>query len=76
MFFLQFKLTLSDDGSGKGAALIAIVADRFQRSQLRSISSFDENDDEEIRTQFQKNLPTSFTPIPQSAGNTLTRTLP
>jgi len=39
-------LTLSDDGSGKGAALIAIVADRFQRSQLRSISSFDDNDDD------------------------------
>ncbi|CAF4960560.1 unnamed protein product, partial [Rotaria socialis] len=42
-----FKLTLSDDGSGKGAALIAIVADRFQKNQMKTLVSFDENDEEE-----------------------------
>ncbi|CAF1118772.1 unnamed protein product [Adineta steineri] len=71
---IKFKLTLSDDGSGKGAALIAIVADRFQKQQLRS--SFDENEDEEIREQFQKTAEDPTIPIPQATTSTLLRTLP
>jgi hypothetical protein len=67
---------LSDDGSGKGAALIAIVADRFQKLQLRSISSFDENEDAESRIQFQHQLSNSTTPIPLSSTTTVIRTLP
>ncbi len=66
---------MSDDGSGKGAALIAIVADRFQRSQLRSISSIDETEVEEIRTQFQQQLANPVPPIVE-ATNTISRTLP
>jgi endonuclease III-like uncharacterized protein len=69
-------LSLSDDGSGKGAALIAIVADRFQRNLLRTISSFDENEEEEVRHQFQHSLSNPLSPIPQPATNTLIRTLP
>ncbi|CAF1128589.1 unnamed protein product [Adineta ricciae] len=72
---IKFKLTLSDDGSGKGAALIAIVADRYQRSQLRSVSSFDESEDEQIRIQFQQQPPNPVPPIVK-ATNTITRTLP
>lgn len=64
---IKFKLTLSDDGSGKGAALIAIVADRYHRSQLRSISSFDENDDDDYRSHAQPQQP---------ASSALIRTLP
>jgi hypothetical protein len=69
---------LSDDGSGKGAALIAIVADRFQKSQLRSMPSIDENEeDEEVRAQFQRNLSKPTSPIPLSpTTTTVTRTLP
>jgi hypothetical protein len=56
--------------------LIAIVADRFRKSQLRSVSSFDENEDEEIRQKFQKNLANETAPVPQAATNTFIRTLP
>lgn len=66
---------MSDDGSGKGAALIAIVADRFQKNQLRSFVSVDETEDEVIRQQFQQKLITPISPIPQSNLGTLTRTL-
>jgi len=67
---------LSDDGSGKGAALIAIVADRFRKSQLRSISSFDENDDVESRTQVQRTPSNPLSSIPQATTATSIRTLP
>lgn len=69
---------MSDDGSGKGAALIAIVADRFQRSQLQSISSFDENDEEEVRSNFQQrsSTTTALNSQPAVVTNTPIRTLP
>jgi hypothetical protein len=67
---------LSDDGSGKGAALIAIVADRAQRNILRSVSSYEEKEDEDIRIQFQQNLSNTVAPVPQSTTSTFTRTLP
>ncbi len=66
---------MSDDGSGKGAALIAIVADRFQKLQLRSISSIDENEDAENRIQLQHQSSNSFTPIPLSSTTTVARKL-
>lgn len=33
MFFLQFRLELSHDGSGKGAALVAAVAIRLREEK-------------------------------------------
>jgi len=59
---IKFKVTLSDDGSGKGAALIAIVADRYNRSQqMPNGVSFDDNDDEQVRQPTrQTTMPNNF----------------
>ncbi|CAF3861549.1 unnamed protein product [Rotaria magnacalcarata] len=74
---IKFKLTLSDDGSGKGAALIAIVADRFQKSQMKNLPSFDENDDEEeeeARSHPQSRPSNPITFNTQSVPSTFNRT--
>jgi len=44
---IKFKLTVSDDGSGKGAALIAIVTDHFMKRILKSTSNWDDNVEDE-----------------------------
>ena len=65
-------MALSDDGSGKGAALIAIVADRFQKNQLRSMLSVDDTEDEDIRSQFQQQrVATPTSPIPIATVRTV-----
>lgn len=57
---IKFKVTLSDDGSGKGAALIAIVADRYNRSQqMPNGVSFDDNDEEEVRQPIRQTTTTN-----------------
>jgi len=53
---IKFRLTLSDDGSGKGAALIAIVTDHFMKKILRSTLNWDDDSEEEVRIQFKKRL--------------------
>ncbi len=66
-YFIQFQLSESDDGSGKGAALIAIVADHFAKKIFKSTINWDDNDEEETRTQFHKHLyNTTVIPISQS----------
>jgi hypothetical protein len=49
---IKFKLSLSDDGSGKGAALIAIVVDHYMKKFSKSTSNGDDNEQEGTRIQF------------------------
>ena len=49
IFFFQYRLMLSHDGSGKGAALVAAVADRMlqEKKKVQSL----ENDMESLNVQ-------------------------